>query len=90
MGCAWVLRLSHRSAKALRRMGGKDRRLVASALGQIEQNPFRGDVRRLVGRPSTLRHRVGNWRIFVQVDTDKLVIDVTAIERRTSTTYKRR
>ncbi len=87
---AWDLRVSRRAAKVLRRTGSKDQRLLARALEQIRQSPFQGDVRRLKGEPSSLRHRAGAWRIFVQVDLEAMLIEVSAIERRTSTTYRKR
>lgn len=70
-------------------MAGKDRRLVLAALGQFRDNPFKGDVLRLTGRPIEYRRRVGNWRIFFQADSDLLEVSVAHIQRRTTTTYKK-
>jgi mRNA-degrading endonuclease RelE of RelBE toxin-antitoxin system len=53
----------------------------------MEENPFHGDVAKLKGQDGTLRRRVGNWRIFFDVDFDRRIVKVLAIERRTSTTY---
>jgi len=52
----------------------------------MQQNPFQGDIRKLRGLPG-FRRRVGDWRIFFEVITDRRHIVVVAIERRTSTTY---
>ena len=56
----------------------------------MEQNPFVGDIARLTGQPTAFRRRVGDWRIFFDVDLKALVVDVSAVERRTTTTYRRR
>jgi mRNA-degrading endonuclease RelE of RelBE toxin-antitoxin system len=50
-------------------------------------DPFRGDVKYLEGRQDTLRRRVGNWRIFFRLEQEQKHLLVSAIERRTSTTY---
>jgi mRNA-degrading endonuclease RelE of RelBE toxin-antitoxin system len=52
----------------------------------MRQDPFRGDVRKLQGLPG-LRRRVGNWRIFFEIVAEHRQVVVTAVERRTSTTY---
>jgi mRNA-degrading endonuclease RelE of RelBE toxin-antitoxin system len=51
------------------------------------ENPLRGDIRKLqVGREG-FRRRVGDWRIFFDLDPEERRVVVTAFERRTSTTY---
>jgi mRNA-degrading endonuclease RelE of RelBE toxin-antitoxin system len=56
----------------------------------MEIDPFAGDVERLRNQPSAFRRRVGDWRIFFDVEPDKRLVEVTAIERRTTTTYRKR
>ena len=53
----------------------------------MRASPFRGDIARLKNKPAAWRRRVGNYRIFFDVDVDELLVDVTDIRRRTSTTY---
>ena len=62
----------------------------ARALRSMEIDPFAGDVERLRNQPSAFRRRVGDWRIFFDVEPDKRLVEVTAIERRTTTTYRKR
>lgn len=50
-------------------------------------NPFAGDVKKLQGGLEGYRRRVGNWRVFFDVITSASRVVVTAIERRTTTTY---
>jgi mRNA-degrading endonuclease RelE of RelBE toxin-antitoxin system len=53
-------------------------------------DPLSGDVRPLSHERSAYRRRVGDWRIFFDVHNDVVAVSVVAIERRTSTTYRRR
>jgi mRNA-degrading endonuclease RelE of RelBE toxin-antitoxin system len=51
----------------------------------MRDDPFSGDIKRL--HPEGWRRRVGNYRVFYDLAMDEHRIVVTAIERRTSTTY---
>jgi mRNA-degrading endonuclease RelE of RelBE toxin-antitoxin system len=53
----------------------------------MADDPFAGDVLKLDGKRNRWRRRVGNFRIFFAVDSDSKKVDVSAIVRRTSTTY---
>jgi mRNA-degrading endonuclease RelE of RelBE toxin-antitoxin system len=53
----------------------------------MADDPFAGDVLKLEGEKDRWRRRVGNYRIFFSVDKSTLTIAVSAIVRRTSTTY---
>ncbi len=56
----------------------------------MRRDPFAGDIARLKNQPATFRRRVGASRIFFDFDPDGRRIEVLAIMRRTSTTYRRR
>src|SRR5271165_6066158 len=51
------------------------------------ENPFPGDMKLLKGQQKTFRRRVGSWRIFFFRAPNERRIVVSAIERRSSTTY---
>ena len=53
-------------------------------------DPFAGDMLPLKGQQNAFRRRVGDWRIFFDVNRELKRVDITAIERRTTTTYKKR
>jgi mRNA-degrading endonuclease RelE of RelBE toxin-antitoxin system len=59
---------------------------VRSAFDEMEADPFSGDIKYLKGDPR-LRRRVGNWRIFFRAERSENTINISAIERRTTTTY---
>ena len=73
--------------KQLRRLPAKDRVRVSGALMEMQQDPFSGDLVRLTAQPAAWRRRVGSYRILFDVDYRQLSVVVTAVLRRTSTTY---
>ncbi len=54
----WNLKIS--GQKVFEKIPGKDQRLIASALGIMEIDPFKGDIKRLHNERSNFRKRVGN------------------------------
>jgi mRNA-degrading endonuclease RelE of RelBE toxin-antitoxin system len=83
----WSVLLARSAEKKLPKIPAKDHAYILKALQEMEANPFLGDVAKLKGQGGTLRRRVGNWRIFFDVDFDRRTVMILAIERRTSTTY---
>lgn len=55
----------------------------------MQTDPLAGDVLRLTGQ-RTFRRRVGNWRILFDLSPEQLSVDVRDIERRTTTTHRKR
>ena len=84
---AWKLQVTGPAQKDLRRLPPSDQARVKAALVALEEDPFSGDIARLKGQPTAWRRRVGSYRIFYDLYPRQLVIVVTAIRRRTSTTY---
>jgi mRNA interferase RelE/StbE len=82
----WTVVLAGPARKALKRIPTGDRTRILAALGEMQQNPFQGDIRKLQGL-SGFRRRVGNWRILFEVVPERSHVVVAAIEHRTSTTY---
>jgi hypothetical protein len=54
----------------------------------MSRNPLAGDVLKLTGERRAYRRRVGNWRILF--DLSPGLVEVRYIERRTTTTYRKR
>jgi mRNA-degrading endonuclease RelE of RelBE toxin-antitoxin system len=71
--------------KKLAKFPGRDQLRVEAGLDALLRDPFNGDVKRL--QPSGWRRRIGNYRIFYDLCLEERLIIVTAIRRRTSTTY---
>jgi mRNA-degrading endonuclease RelE of RelBE toxin-antitoxin system len=53
----------------------------------MANDPFAGDVLKLEGEGNRWRRRVGSYRIFFIVHIETRIVAVSAIVRRTSTTY---
>jgi mRNA-degrading endonuclease RelE of RelBE toxin-antitoxin system len=82
----WGLLIGNRAKRQLRRLSNNEREAINEVFSQLCENPFQGDVKFLRGLDS-LRRRVGNWRIIYELDHAKNVVNVTAVERRGTTTY---
>ena len=82
----WTVLLAGPARKSLDRVPVADRKRIRAALAEMQQDPFHGDIRKLQGLPG-FRRRIGNWRIFFEVIPEHQQVVVSAIERRTSTTY---
>jgi mRNA interferase RelE/StbE len=86
----WNVLISRSAAKALARAPRLDRERLQRALAELAIDPTVGDVVRLTGERSTYRRRVGDWRIFFDLYRGQLRVSVVDIDRRTTTTYRRR
>ncbi len=82
----WTVVLAGPARKSLKRIPASDKTRILAALAEMQQNPFQGDIRKLQGLPG-FRRRVASWRIFFEALPESKKVVVTAIERRTSTTY---
>ena len=83
----WEVNLAHSAAKKLNKVPEKDMKYLIEALSEMSENPLSGDLARLKSQGSTLRRRVGSWRIFFDIDFENHIVSIAAIERRSSNTY---
>jgi len=69
-------------------MSVRDRQRINTALNRMKDDPFSGDLSSLKGEHQGLfRRRVGSWRIIFELDTDRRMVLVHDILRRSRTTY---
>jgi mRNA-degrading endonuclease RelE of RelBE toxin-antitoxin system len=85
----WDLHVAGPARKQLERMPAKDRERILAVFVTMRENPFQGDIQHLKNQASAFRRRVGDWRILFDPDPGRHLVVVTAIERRTTTTYRR-
>ena len=83
----WSLELSGPAQKDFGKLPPREQTRVKVALFSMQEDPFRGDIKRLKGQPTAWRRRVGNYRIIYDLYPDQHLILVAGIVRRTSTTY---
>ena len=86
---AWRVGVAGSAGKQLRRAPARDAERLVSALQDLAEMPFSGHVEKMRGFESKYRRRVGDWRIVFDVYSAERLVRVTAIERRTTTTYRR-
>lgn len=77
----WRIVLDRDAAKALRRLGRRDRERLAAAMAKL---PQQGDIRELLGSAGLYRLRVGTWRVIFRVGAEDDLVQVVAIRPRGS------
>jgi len=86
----WTIRLSKDAAKQLSHIPRTQQELILARLAEMEEDPFRGDVKPLKGAQwrGRFRKRVGRSRIvFTPFHNDRHV-EVAAILLRSEKTYR--
>ena len=73
--------------KQLGRLDKKTGKRIFNKVEDIKEDPFRY-VRRLVGQP-LYRLRVGDYRVILSIENNKLVIFVMEVDLRSSRIYKK-
>lgn len=81
----WTLVVTKPAQRDLERLPDRGRQRLLDALDALQADPFTGDIKRL--QAPAWRRRSGSYRIFYDLLIEKRLLVVTAIERRTSTTY---
>ncbi len=86
----WRVLAEARARKVLARAPKPERERLQAVLHEMEQDPFAGDVVRLHEQQTAFRRRIGDWRLFLDVYPDARLVRIRLIERRTTTTYRKR
>ena len=86
----WTVLLRKRAQKGVARAPLADQERLRSAIKGMETDPFAVDVARLSGEPAAFRRRVGEWRLLFDVHHDVRLVEIRSVERRSTTTYRRR
>ena len=83
----WQIFVASHAQKQLKWISATDSDRIERAIDEMEQDPFRGDIKRMGGQENSWRRRVGAYRIFWEIFDDQKLIRITDIRRRTSKTY---
>lgn len=83
----WIIVVAKAAQKQLQRIPAKDSDKIAAAIQGMADDPFQGDIIKLEGEENRYRRRVGSYRIFFRADRASRTVGISAIVRRTSTTY---
>ena len=83
----WNIHVAKAAQKQVAKLPARDQERIAAALLTMVKDPFSEDVLKLEGEESRWRRRVGSYRIFFRAEAGRKTVWVSAIVRRTSTTY---
>lgn len=86
---SWRVHIRKPAEKNLLRAPKHERQRLLRALEEMQHDPLRGDVVRL-HNVAAFRRRVGDWRILFDIHHSVHLVEVLYIERRTTTTYRKR
>jgi mRNA-degrading endonuclease RelE of RelBE toxin-antitoxin system len=83
----WTVIVARPAQKAVATFPAKDQVMIKAAVQVLALDPFAGDVIKLEGGRHRWRRRAGSYRIFFAVNANARTVEISAIVRRTSTTY---
>jgi mRNA-degrading endonuclease RelE of RelBE toxin-antitoxin system len=83
----WTLKVDKNIYKEILKFPKKDTERIIEAIEFLANDPYFGDIEKIKGEINSWRRRVGSYRIFYDIYKEINVIEVTNIERRTSSTY---
>lgn len=83
----WQIDVAGRARKQLNRLPSKDKDRIERVIDEMEQDPFAGDIEKMVGQENVWRRRIGAYRVFYEVFISQKMVHISIIHRRTSNTY---
>lgn len=83
----WQIDVASRARKQLNRLPSKDKDKIQGVIDEMEQDPFVGDIEKMVGQENVWRRRIGAYRVFYEVFISQKMVHISIIHRRTSSTY---
>ena len=83
----WTIVVAKAAQRQLKRIPGRDLDKITAAIRAMAADPFQGDIVKLEGDENGYRRRVGSFRVFFRVDRASRTVQISAVLRRTSTTY---
>lgn len=83
----WDLQIDPSVVKALKKIPARYARRLFDAINLLPSDPYVGDIQKIKGEFNVWRRRVGEYRLFYKIITERQLILVFHVERRTSSTY---
>jgi mRNA-degrading endonuclease RelE of RelBE toxin-antitoxin system len=86
----WVVRIADDAQLFIQNLPDKTPRQVSRSISQLEEDPFRGDVKPLKGEEwkGYYRKRAGDYRIIFFLHHGQRLVDVSWVLRRSEKTYR--
>lgn len=79
---------SKKAIKALEELPKDYQTKIKNSIKRLGEDPFKMDLQKMHISEATHRLRVGQYRLFLQINTTSKEIIVTTIRRRTTQTYR--
>lgn len=86
----WEIKIAKGVYKEIKRLPKRDMRRILGVLESLPENPYFGDIEKLSGEVNVWRRRAGVYRITYELFTQNKFIAVLDVQRRTTTTYRKR
>jgi len=86
----WDLHIDPSVFKILKKLPHYDTQNILDIICVLPLDPYFGDIQKLKGEENSWRRRAGNFRIFYKIKQAQNIILIFRIERRTTTTYRKR
>ncbi|OGF65783.1 hypothetical protein A2757_02780 [Candidatus Giovannonibacteria bacterium RIFCSPHIGHO2_01_FULL_48_47] len=83
----WNVHIPKRVAKAISRFPERDRDRILEIFREFKVNPWGGDIVKIKDEDNKWRRRVGSYRVFYSVYSERKLIEVKEVRRRNSKTY---
>lgn len=83
----WTINVTKPANRDLESLPDSDYERAKAELIKMAEDPWIGDIARLKNQQAGWRRRFGNYRIFYDIYPNRFLIVVSAIKRRTSSTY---
>lgn len=86
----WVVRISDDAQLFINGLPQKARRQITRSINQMEQDPFRGDVKALQGKAwqGYYRKRSGDYRIIFFPHREQHIVDVSWVVLKSEKAYR--
>ena len=84
---AWKLLIHPQAEKELGSLEAYIRGEIENATEEFQDSPYHSKVQRLMNGDEQFRSRVGNYRVFFDIDKEARAVLILYVKRRTSTTY---
>lgn len=86
----WKVTIHPRVEKWLKRFPRKGAERIEAVFYQYRIDPFAADIEKMEGEENVWRRRVGSYRISYELFTERRIVFIFKVERRTTTTYRKK
>lgn len=83
----YIVTFSKKAIKALKKFPIEYSSKIKDGVNKLSIDPFKMDLEKMHASDATHRLRIGDYRLFLQIDTSAKEIIVSTIKRRTTQTY---